>query len=182
MLQPLGIIEVQLRPPIETSSISHCPWCSKGAYVAERITFVQLKWDRPKKLWIQVSDNPCRNSRENRRSAGKKNSDQTSSCQRDWRLSASWRNNWGHPWNPTHTTALSYWKGALIWPPIMPRDASLPRHILQPGASRVRALHNQESRPKKFYKNDPACCPRYNNNKKDTAVSRQSCVPNGMHP
>ena len=45
--------------------------------------------------------------------------DQTYSCPRDWRLSASGGPNWGPPWNSPCIIALSYWgnKGYLTWAP-----------------------------------------------------------------
>ena len=37
-------------------------------------------------------------------------SEQTYSCTRDWRVSASWMTKYGPPWNPLNIPALCYWE------------------------------------------------------------------------
>ena len=58
--------------------------------------------------------------------SGKNNNDQTYSCPRDWRHSASWEPKWGLK-TPVHhsTIGLRGWRGALNWTRIMPWDISL---------------------------------------------------------
>ena len=54
---------------------------------------------------------------------GKNNSDQTCSCPRDWRLSASWGPNGVPISNPSdhHSTiVMKDLRGALNWSPILP--------------------------------------------------------------
>ena len=49
------------------------------------------------------------------RQTDKKNSDQTHSCPRHQRLSASWSPNWGPPWNPSQQYCIEGFKGSLNW-------------------------------------------------------------------
>ena len=66
----------------------------------------------------------------------KKNADQTYSCPRDWRLSASRGTHWVYPLKPPvyhNTITLKGWNGALDWSPIMPVSQTVIVKFLQFG-------------------------------------------------
>ena len=65
----------------------------------------------------------------------KNNTDQMYSCPRDFYFSASWGPNWGPPMNPPYITQHyrieEVQGGALKWPSIMPRGASLADNVCE---------------------------------------------------
>ena len=63
----------------------------------------------------------CRSSSQDSIQTGKT----TASCQRAWRLSASWASNWGphwSPWDHHSTIVVRGFRGALNWSPLHPES------------------------------------------------------------